>query len=112
MFMKSILGFVNEEDRRMLDDAFSSVKSLPYYTYFIDNESRKAMPYSMGVLQGIADTAIILFHVILALDLKNQGFPNDCPPAGFHRTVFSPRQNLRNSEPNVMDGDRITRSFI
>jgi hypothetical protein len=87
MFMKSILRFTSPSDMRMLDEAFCSVKKLPYYTYFVDGQTREAMPYGMSVMQGIADTAIVLFHVIIALDMKNQGFASGCATAGSHHMV-------------------------
>lgn len=87
MFMKSILRFTSPSDMRMLDEAFCSVKKLPYYTYFVDGQTRETMPYGMSVMQGIADTAIVLFHVIVALDMKNQGFSSGCATAGSHHMV-------------------------
>jgi hypothetical protein len=87
MFMKSILQYTTQEDLQMLDEAFCSVKKLPYYTYFVDGQTREVMPYGLPVLQGIADTAIVLFHVIIALDLKNRGCASGCAPAGSHHMV-------------------------
>ncbi len=87
MFMKSILRFTSPSDMRMLDEAFCSVKKLPYYTYFVDGQTRETMPYGMPVMQGIADTAIVLFHVIIALSMKNQGFASGCATAGSHHMV-------------------------
>jgi hypothetical protein len=99
MFMKSILRFTSPSDMRMLDEAFCSVKKLPYYTYFVDGQTRETMPYSMSVMQGIADTAIVLFHVIVALDMKNQGFSSGCATAGSHHMVSnrSPPLTFRSS---------------
>lgn len=71
----------------MLDEAFTSVKSLPYFTYFVDDKAREVMPYSISVLQGIADTAIVLFHVVLALNLRARKFADGCPPLGYYSMV-------------------------
>ncbi len=74
MFMKSIIFSNTKDDLLLLDKEFPVVKKLPYYTYF-DGQSRSLMPCPLNIMHEISDTAIIIFHIVIALEMK-QNYPD------------------------------------